>query len=90
MQAPTAEELLANLIVRKALEDAWDASEPSNPTNRHEEGGWIYMDLKTGELKIQRAERGMQAEIILDSPPEVSGAVVVGIFHTHPNPTADG
>jgi proteasome lid subunit RPN8/RPN11 len=33
---------------------------------------------------------GVQAEINLDSPAEVSGAVVVGIFHTHPNPTSEG
>jgi hypothetical protein len=90
MQAPTAAELLANRVVRQALEDAWAASEPSNPENRHEEGGWIYMDLKTAEIKIRRAPRGARAEIFLDSPPEVSGAVVVGIFHTHPNPTAEG
>ena len=90
MQAPTATELLANPVVREALDEAWAASEPGNPEKRHEEGGWIYMDLKTAEIKIRRAQRGTQAKMILDSPREIPGAIVVGIFHTHPNPTAEG
>jgi hypothetical protein len=90
MQAPTSAELLANPVVRQALDEAWIASEPNDPQNRHEEGGWIYMDLTTGEVSIGRAPRGTQAEMILDKVPEVPGAVVVGIFHTHPNPTSEG
>jgi proteasome lid subunit RPN8/RPN11 len=28
--------------------------------------------------------------LILDNPPAIPSAVVVGVFHTHPNPTAEG
>lgn len=90
MQAPTASDLLADVTVREALDKAWADSLPHDPHNRHEEGGWIYMDVTNKEILIRRAPRGLQAEINLDSPPEVPGAVVVGIFHTHPNPSAEG
>ncbi len=90
MRAPTATDLLVDPAVRRALDEAWAASQSDDPDNRHEEGGWIYMDLTTGVITVRRAPRGVQAEINLDSPDEVSGAVVVGIFHTHPNPTSLG
>src|SRR5262245_34252675 len=90
MLAPTAAELLANATVRLAIEEAWVASLADDPINRHEEGGWIYMDLATGEISTRRVPPGLQAEIHLESPPEVAGAVVVGIFPTHPNPTSEG
>lgn len=90
MRAPTAADLLANPTVRLAIEEAWVASLADDPINRHEEGGWIYMDIATGEISTRRVPPGLQAEIHLESPPEVTGAVVVGIFHTHPNPTSEG
>ena len=65
--------------MRQALEEAWSASQPNDPANRHEEGGWIYLDLISGEVSIRPAPRGTQAEIILDAPPEISGSVIVGI-----------
>jgi hypothetical protein len=49
------------------------------------------MDLTTGRLLTQRAPRARdQATIDLDNPPVVASAVVVGVFHTHPNPSAEG
>jgi hypothetical protein len=77
-------------IVRQALEQAWTDSLADDPTRRHEEGGWIYQDLATGEVLVRRAPSGVRAEIRLANPPVVDGSVVVGKFHTHPNPTAEG
>src|SRR5689334_17858789 len=90
MHAPTATELLNHPTVRQAMEEAWQDSLPQDPDRRHEEGGWIYLDTAMGEILVRRAPAGLQAELSLDNPPEVPGAVVVGVFHTHPNPTAEG
>jgi hypothetical protein len=87
---PTAAELLNDPVVLQAIEQAWIDSLANDPAQRHEEGGWIYIDLKTGDLLIKRAPRGGQFAIDLDNPPAVAGSVVVGIFHTHPNPSAEG
>jgi hypothetical protein len=61
-----------------------------DPDHRHEEGGWIYLDATTGEISVQLAASGYQSELNLDDPPVVPGRVVVAVFHTHPNPSADG
>jgi hypothetical protein len=87
---PTAAELLADPVVQQALQQAWIDSQPNDPGQRHEEGGWLYMNLKTGKLIARRAPRGVQFAIDLDNPPLVLDAVVVGIFHTHPNPSSEG
>jgi hypothetical protein len=88
--APTAAELLANPLVQQALDQAWNDSEVSDPMRRHEEGGWIYLDLTMGQLTIRRAASAGRATINLAQPPIISGAIVVGKFHTHPNPSAEG
>lgn len=90
LTAPTGADLSTNSTVTAALEAAWNDSQASDPTHRHEEGGWIYMDTTTGVISIRRATAGAQAGINLNSPPTVSGSVVVGDFHTHPNPTSEG
>jgi len=77
-------------MVRQALEQAWIDSLPGDPIQRHEEGGWIYMDTVTGDVAVRRAPAGGQATLDLTTPPVVPGAVVVGTFHTHPNPSAEG
>jgi hypothetical protein len=87
---PTVTELQNEPLVLQVLEGAWTDSQVDDPTNRHEEGGWIYMELATGVLSVRRAPRGQGASIDLTNPPTVSGAIVVGKFHTHPNPTAEG
>ena len=89
-QAPTDQDLLAHSTVQVALAEAWLDSQASDPVARHEEGGWIYMDLSTGDISVQRAARGMTDNIDLGNPPTVLGSVVVGTFHTHPNPTSEG
>jgi hypothetical protein len=90
VQAPTTAELLNNPVVQGALEDAWLDSRTDNSAERHEEGDWIYLEIASGNLMIRRAPRGKRSSIDLNSPPLVPGAMVVGKFHTHPNPTAEG
>jgi hypothetical protein len=89
-QAPTAAELLVNSAIQAALQQAWVDSLPGDPANRHEEGGWIYMDTTTGQITILRASSGQQNTLNLRNPPLVAGSIVVATFHTHPNPTAEG
>src|SRR5207237_3001116 len=74
----------------QALDLAWTDSHADDPDARHEEGGWMYMDTLNGRLVIRRAPAGVQAGIDLGDPPALVGAMVVGKFHTHPNPIAEG
>jgi hypothetical protein len=90
IMVPTAAELLQNPVVQAAMGKAWIDSQPGDPALRHEEGGWIYMDTTTGQILTRRAPAGSQDSLSLANPPYVSGCVVVGTFHTHPNPTAEG
>lgn len=90
MNAPTVFELLGDQTVQQALDEAWMDSSPLDSAARHEEGGWIYVDLVTGELSIQRADPGIRAAIDLDAPPLIPGSIVVATFHTHPNPMNEG
>ncbi|HSS48963.1 MAG TPA: hypothetical protein VLX28_08450, partial [Thermoanaerobaculia bacterium] len=76
--------------VQRALDQAWKDSQPDDPSRRHEEGGWIYMNTTTGEISIRHQMAGRQASIDLSRPPNIPGSVVVGKFHTHPNPSSEG
>jgi hypothetical protein len=89
-KAPTAAELEANPLVRAALDAAWSDSLPTDRSLRHEEGGWIYFNPLTGELRVIRAARGSRSAIDLRFPPELTDCFVVAKFHTHPNPTSEG
>ena len=89
-QVPSSSELLADPIVQQAMQQAWLDSEATEPARRHEEGGWIYMDLASGQIDVRRAPAGQRAILNLGNPPLLPNAVLVGTFHTHPNPTADG
>lgn len=90
MDAPTAAELLTSPIVQDALASAWRDSLAHDPLLRHEEGGWIYMDVATGQIQVQRVSPGRTSAINLSAPPVIPGSVVVGKFHTHPNPSSEG
>jgi hypothetical protein len=90
MQAHTAADLQNNVVVQQALTEAWADSLSGDAAQRHEEGGWIYMDTSTGIIVVRRAPAGAQATLDLDNPPIVPGSVVVATFHTHPNPSAEG
>jgi hypothetical protein len=90
MHAPTVSELLSDATVLQALDIAWADSMPYDPVLRHEEGGWVYMDLTTGQLLVRRAPAGTRGSIDLNHPPIIQDAEVVAKFHTHPNPTVEG
>jgi hypothetical protein len=83
-------ELLQDPTVHQALEQAWSNSLSNDPIKRHEEGGWIYMDAATGQISVECAPPGLASAINLNNPPTRPGAVIVGKFHTHPNPKAEG
>lgn len=87
---PTAEDLQSNPIVRAAMEEAWQDSLPGDCAARHEEGGWIYCNPSTGDIVTIRAAAGERARLNLGNPPDMIGFVLVGTYHTHPNPTAEG
>ena|SRR5947209_10625779 len=87
---PSSFELLNNLVVQAAMDEAWLDSLMQDPIARHEEGGWIYVEFSTGLISIRRAPAGGRSNLDLSNPPVVPGSVVVGTFHTHPNPTAEG
>jgi len=89
-QAPIAAELLPHPVVQVALREAWIDSLADDPARRHEEGGWIYVDIATGAVATQRGQGGTQNTLDLSDPPLIPGSVVVATFHTHPNPTAEG
>ena len=84
---PNYNDLLANKDVDKELRKAWLASNASNKPNKgqHEEGGWVYLNLITGDLIIKRQAAGAQAGIDLSNPPAETDSVVIAKFHTHPN-----
>ena len=87
---PTAAELMSDPIVLAATDQGWVDSLPGDRRLRHEEGGWIYMDLATGRICVVRAPAGSRTRLSLAGPPVVLGSVVVGTFHTHPNPSSEG
>ncbi len=89
-QPPEASELLRNPGGVRALDEAWADSQIDDSLRRHEEGGWIYMNVSTGSVMTRRAPAGGQAMIDLGNPPLLEDCVVVGKFHTHPNPSAEG
>lgn len=84
---PTAAELMNDPAVQAAMDQAWADSLPGDPARRHEEGGWIFMDLTTGRLSTARAPAGSLTQLSLAGPPVIPGSIVVGTFHTHPNPS---
>ena len=45
-------------------------------------------DLRRAAADVQ--DGGSDSEVNLANPPRVPGWVVVGVFHTHPNPSAEG
>jgi hypothetical protein len=96
---PYLDELMADAQVRAALDTAWrDTNADTIPvTAGCEQGGWIYMDLRTGRLTIVRQPNSLGAPaapgqnqrgafcINLGTPPRRPGAAIVGQFHTHPS-----
>jgi hypothetical protein len=88
--APTAAELEANPVVQAAFTAAWADSLTDDPALRHEEGGFIYLNVTTGDVVIRRAPPGGRDALDLTYAPFLADCYLVGTFHTHPNPSAEG
>lgn len=87
LKRPTT--LLRNAIVRAALQQAWQDSNPGTSTG-HEEGGFIVQDAKR-KLDIVRWPQGAQNSILVvpHHNCKISGKDIVASFHTHPNTGSD-
>jgi hypothetical protein len=86
---PTAAQMAADPTVSAAIAQAWTDSQAGDPDNRHEEGGWIVQDTRTGALSVVRWPKGTGSSINPGAPPQIPCSRVVGEFHTHPNPPVD-
>ncbi len=84
--APTATELEAHPVVQAAFAAAWADSFVDDDALRHEEGGFVYANLDTGEISVRRAPPGETDAIDLSFPTEVGGSFLVATYHTHPHP----
>ena len=89
-EAPSAEELQAHPAVQAAFAAAWADSFVDDKVLRHEEGGYIYFNPKTGEVAIRRARSGTRKALNLHVPPMILDSFLVATYHTHPNPVAEG
>jgi hypothetical protein len=91
---PYDEEILADRFAWSEFQRAQDET----MSTQFEQGGWVYMDLRSGRLSIRRAPDNRQrprdplhsnrlpngASIdIFSNPPIVGGSVLVAVFHCH-------
>ena len=95
---PYLEEIMRDPIVTAALAQAWrDTNADIVPvTAASEQGGWIYMNLRTGRTTVMRKNNPLRPparpgenqrgafDIALDPCPIVPGSILVAYFHTHP------
>ena len=81
--------ILNEPVVRDALHEAWQDSQPGR-TGGHEEGGFILKN-EVGKIRVMRWPRGERDFILM--PPHVACRIgdseIIGTFHTHPNTGAD-
>jgi hypothetical protein len=96
---PYLSELMRDPTVLSALDLAWhDTNADVRPiTMASEQGGWIYMNIVTGRISIERKANPLgqptndgtnqQGYLTIDlhDPTRVPGSVVVANFHTHPS-----
>lgn len=88
--APTAAELQANPTVQAAFATAWADSLVNDPVHRHEDGGFIYVNVTTGEVPVRRVPPGGRDALDSSNPPHLHDCYLVATFHTHPNPSTLG
>lgn len=94
---PTLDELLKDPFVDAELKKAWTESNPNAPevkqgdpgSTKHEQGGGIYWNKKTGELKTQRVAAGTR-DGNAGAPAGSGDWEKVAEFHTHPNTSGEG
>jgi hypothetical protein len=77
-EAPSATDLMQHPAVQAAFAAAWADSLPDDPAQRHEEGGYIYVNATTGDVLIRRAAPGQRRELNLSHPPELQDCFLVG------------
>jgi hypothetical protein len=84
-----ATSILDNLVVRAALRQAWEDSQPG-PMGGHEEGGFILRD-SADNLSVERWPYGQQNSIVVSPHPDcrLNAQDIVATFHTHPNTGSD-
>ena len=93
--APTAQQLANLQSVQDELDKCWAKAQMGNPPGfGHEEGIWIYMDLK-GNIDFRSTPPGAPVKLVpgpgdpttadtpFGNPPVIPGYFVVGIAHTH-------
>lgn len=82
-------DILSNVVVVKAIQQAWMDSNPGE-SGGHEEGGFILHDAD-GQLIVSRWPHGKSNQILI--PPhencKYNGLDIVVSFHTHPNTGED-
>jgi len=94
-QSPTGKQLTEDAVVKSACEAAWADSNvnASNPNDWRENGGYIFMNLVSGQVSTARVPSGNWGGLNLPGP-EIKDipddSIVVGVFHTHPNPDGAG
>jgi hypothetical protein len=81
--------ILGDSVVRNALSQAWQDSQPG-VSGGHEEGGFIVQNA-TGELSVARWPKGDENTIILlpHHDCKIGEDEIVASFHTHPNTGSD-
>ena len=84
-----ATSILNDPVVRAALRQAWEDSQPGL-TGNHEEGGFILRD-SDGNLGVERWPHGQRNSIMVPPHPNcrINGQDIVATFHTHPNTGSD-
>ncbi len=87
--APQHATILDAAIVRAALKQAWEDSQPG-VAGGHEEGGFILQD-PAGNFSVVRWRQGAQNTIILPPHPncKIGENDIAATFHTHPNTGSD-
>jgi hypothetical protein len=82
-------EILSDPLVRAALSEAWQESEPGL-TGGHEEGGFIVFG-NNDRLSVSRWAKGEGNRIKVPLHPGcmVHGLAIIATFHTHPNTGPD-
>ena len=93
---PTLDDLLKDPFVDGELKKAWKESNPNapeakkgDPTTKREQGGGIYWNKKTGELKVERVPAGTR-DGNSGAPAATGDWEKVAEFHTHPNTKGEG
>ena len=81
--------ILYNPLVRAALRQAWQDSQPGIDSG-HEEGGFV-IQVPTRKLDVVRWPKGAQNSILVPAHPgcTMGGDIIVASFHTHPNTGTD-